>query len=408
MSAPSEEAAALVATFDPADLPAAFYDDPYPTYRALRELAPVHRCRDGSWFLTRYADLAHVYRAREGFSSDKQAVFGPKYGPASPLYEHHTTSLVFNDAPYHTRVRRQLVSAFTPAVLRAMEPGLRALVNGLLDDIERRGAFDAVEDFAAAIPVEVIGNLLRVPRADRGPLRGWSLAILGALEPVITDEQRARGERSVVEFRDYLRGLVAERRRNLQDDDLLSRLIREQQGGDWLSENELLHNCIFLLNAGHETTTNLIGNALHLLLTHPDQLERLRSTPELVTSAVEECLRCESPNQLGNRLVTGRVELSGVPLEPGAYLTLCIGAANRDPDEFPDPDRFDIARSPNRHLAFAAGAHACAGMSVARIEAQVALEAIVRRFPRMRLAGRGERNRRARFRGWRTLPMEIE
>jgi cytochrome P450 len=408
VNATPPDAAALVAAFDPADLPTAFYDDPYPTYRALREHAPVHRCRDGSWFLTRYADLAHVYRAREGFSSDKKAAFGPKYGPGSPLYAHHTTSLVFNDAPYHTRVRRQLVSAFTPAVLRSMEPGLRALVNRLLDDIEARGAFDGVEDFAAAIPVEVIGNLLRVPHADRGPLRGWSLAILGALEPVLGDAQRARGERSVVEFRDYLRVLVAERRRDLRDDDLLSRLIREQQGGDWLSEGELLHNCIFLLNAGHETTTNLIGNALHLLLSHPDQLERLRAMPALAASAVEECLRCESPNQLGNRLVTSAVEMHGVRLEPGAYLTLCIGAANRDPDEFPDADRFDVARTPNRHLAFAAGAHACAGMSVARIEAQIALAATVGRFPRLRLAGPAERNRRARFRGWRTLPLHIE
>jgi len=165
---------------------------------------------------------------------------------------------------------------------------------------------------------------------------------------------------------------------------------------------------VFLLNAGHETTTNLIGNGVHLLLQHPAELERLRRAPELITTTVEECLRCESPNQLGNRLVTERVEIRGVELAPGAYLTLCIGAANRDADEFPEPDRFDIGRTPNRHLAFAAGAHACAGMSVARFEAQMALGRIVQRFPKLRLHGTAVRGGRARFRGFRTLPAAIE
>ena len=400
--------AELVREFDPAHLSSEFYADPYPTYRALRELSPVHRCPDGTWFLTRYADLEHIYRSREHFSSDKKAAFGPKYGLESPLYEHHTTSLVFNDPPYHTRVRRQIVGAMTPPVIRGMEPGLAALIQDLLGRIEGKGRFDVIEDFAAAIPVEVIGNLLRIPHEERGPLRGWSLAILGALEPVLSETQRELGERSVVEFRDYLRLLVAERRAHLRDDDLLSRLIREQEGGDWLTETELLHNCVFLLNAGHETTTNLIGNAVHLLVTHPDQLERLRRAPELIASTIEECLRCESPNQLGNRLVTETVEIRGTPLQAGAYLTLCIGAANRDPEEFPDPDRFDVTRSPNHHLAFAAGAHACAGMSVARFEAQMAIGRIVQRFPGLRLQGDHVRGGRARFRGFRSLPAAIE
>jgi cytochrome P450 len=398
----------LVRSFDPAHLSPAFYADPYPTYAALREHAPLHPCPDGSWFLSRYADLEHIYRSREHFSSDKKAAFGPKYGIESPLYEHHTTSLVFNDPPYHTRVRRQIVGALTPPVVRAMEPGLIRLIGALLDRIETRGRFDVIEDFAAAIPVEVIGNLLGIPHADRAPLRGWSLAILGALEPVLSDAQRELGERSVVEFRNYLRELIADRRKHLRDDDLLSRLIREQDGGEWLSEKELLHNCVFLLNAGHETTTNLIGNGVQLLLTHPHELERLRHAPELITAAVEECLRCESPNQLGNRLVTESVEIRGVELAAGTYLTLCIGAANRDPEEFPEPDRFDIARTPNRHLAFAAGAHACAGMSVARFEAQIALARIVQRFPKLRLQGEAVRGGRARFRGFRSLPAVVE
>lgn len=392
--------ARIAATFDPNRLDRSFYDDPYPTYAALREFDPVHRCPDGTFFLTRYADLDEIYRDRVRFSSDKRAVFGPKFGVDSPLYAHHTTSLVFNDPPYHTRVRRRIVGALTPQVLHAMEPQIVSLVDGLLNRIESLSQFDLIEDFAAAIPVEVIGNLLKVPREDRHPLRGWSLAVLGALEPTVSPEQRASGDRAVNEFTDYLSILVDDRRRRPLENDLLTRLIQEQD----LSLPELLHNCVFLLNAGHETTTNLIGNDLHLLLTHPDMLARLRASPELVTGAVEECLRFESPNQLGNRLVVQPVVIRGVTLEPGAYLTLCIGAANRDSDEFTSPEVFDIERKPNRHLAFAAGGHACAGMAVARLEAQVAIPRFIQRFPHLHLSGAPVRGGRARFRGFRSLP----
>ncbi len=394
--------AADAAAFDPNRLDPAFYENPYPTYAALREFRPVHRCPDGTYFLTRYADLDQIYRDRTRFSSDKRAVFGAKFGVDSALYEHHTTSLVFNDAPYHTRVRRHIVGALTPTVLQAMQPQIVALVEGLLDGLEQQGRFDLIEDFAAAIPVEVIGNLLKIPREARGPLRSWSLAILGALEPTVSDAQRASGDRAVREFMDYLRLLLDERRRHPLENDLLTRLLREKD----LSTTELLHNCVFLLNAGHETTTNLIGNGLSLLLSHPDSLQRCRSTPELIPSTIEECLRYESPNQLGNRLVVERVSLRGVTFEPGTYLTLCIGAANRDGDEFPQPDVFDPGRRPNRHLAFAAGGHACAGMSIARLEAQIAIPGLIRRFPEMQLTGRPVRGGRARFRGFSSLPAQ--
>jgi len=400
----TEQAHAIAQAFDPNRLHAAFYENPYDVYAALRTVDPVHRCPDGSYFLSRFADLDEIYRDRIHFSSDKKAVFAPKFGPASPLYEHHTTSLVFNDPPYHSRVRRQIVGALSPNALRALEPGVTALVDRLLEQLQERRRFDLIEDFAAAIPVEVIGNLLRVPREDRGPLRAWSLAILGALETELSAEQRARGDHAVVEFTAYLRGLVADRRRHpLGAADLLTRLLQEAE----LTESELLQNCVFLLNAGHETTTNLIGNGLYLLLSHPDSAERLRHDPQLIGTAVEECLRLESPNQLGNRLVRQRVSIRGVAFEPDTYLTLCIGAANRDPEEFPDPERFDIARRPNRHLAFAAGAHACAGMGVARLEGQIALLRTVQKLPGMRLAGNATRARRARFRGFLSLPAEV-
>jgi len=393
-------------SFAPANLGPEFYRDPYPTYRMLSEQEPIHLCPDGTWFLTRYADLDRIYRDRRSFSSDKKAVFAPKFGAHSPLYEHHTNSLVFNDPPYHTRVRRAIVGALTPHVLKDMARSVACLIDRLLTQIELKGEFDAIEDFAAAIPVEVIGNLLSVPQAERGPLREWSLAILGALEPVLTPEQQQRGDAAVVDFLAYLRTLVAQRRRNLaDDDDMLARLMREEGAAEPISETELLHNCVFLLNAGHETTTNLIGNALQLLLTHDDQLQRLRTDPTLINSAVEEFLRCESPNQLGNRLVVEPVQIADTLLQPGAYLHLCIGAANRDPVVFPEPDRFDVARTPNHHLAFAAGGHACAGMSVARLEGQLAIQQIIRRFPRLRLNGAGVRSMRARFRGFRSLPL---
>lgn len=393
-------------SFDPAKPSPGFFSNPYPTYSMLREQDPVHRCPDGTWFLTRHADLERIYRDRNSFSSDKRAAFAPKFGERSPLYEHHTSSLVFNDAPYHTRVRRAVVGALSPHVLKDMRPGIIDLVDRLLALIEVKGEFDAIQDFAAAIPVEVIGNLLSVPQAERGPLREWSLAILGALEPVLTPAQQQRGNDAVTDFLAYLRTLLAVRRKEpLNDDTLLARLIREERSVEPITATELMHNCIFLLNAGHETTTNLIGNALFLLLTHDDQLQRLQADPTLINSAVEEVLRCESPNQLGNRLVVEPVRIADTLLEPGSYLHLCIGAANRDPQVFPEPDRFDVARTPNPHLAFAAGAHACAGMSVARLEGQLAIQRIIHRFPRLRLNGEPVRGARGRFRGFSVLPL---
>jgi hypothetical protein len=278
-----------------------------------------------------------------------------------------------------------------------MRPGLIDLVDRLLEQIDRAGEFDAIADFAAAIPVDVIGNLLSVPQEERAPLRDWSLAILGALEPVLTPDQQQRGNAAVTDFLAYLRTLIARPR---HDDGILTRLIAEP-----ISETELLHNCVFLLNAGHETTTNLIGNALHLLLAHQDQLDRLRADTTLINCAIEEVLRYESPNQLGNRLVVQPVKLADTLLQPGAYLHLCIGAANRDPEGFPEPDRFDVGRTPNPHLAFAAGGHACAGMSVARLEAQIAIQRIIQRFPRLRFNGQAVRGGRARFRGFARLPL---
>jgi cytochrome P450 len=409
MQAVSTAPPEAVAEFDLTNLPRAFYDDPYPVYRALQRHAPVKRMPDGSLFLTRYADLDQVYRNTALFSSDKTVEFAPKFGAGTPLYCHHTTSLVFNDPPLHSRVRRIIAGALTPRAIAAMEPGLVTLVDGLLDRMGARGEADLIEDFAAAIPIEVIGNLLGVPVAERGPLRAWSLAILGALEPAPTTAQLTTGNAAVTDFLAYLADLVERRRATPGDParDVLTRLIQGDAGGEQLTAAELLHNCIFLLNAGHETTTNLIGNALHALLEWPEQKQRLLHEPDLAKMAVEEFLRFESSNQLGNRAATADTEIGGVRVPAGTRITLCIGAANRDPAQFDDPDRLDVARTPNRHLAFAMGAHQCAGMSLARLEGRIAIARFLARFPNYRLAGAPVRGGRARFRGFLALPVRL-
>ncbi len=389
------------------EVPPGFIDDPYPYYAALRAHDPVHELGPGSYFLTRYEDIVAVYRDPHA-SSDKKREFKPKLGDG-PIYEHHTTSLVFNDPPLHTRVRRLIVGAVNQRAIARMEAGLIALVDGLLDRMAGRSRVDLIEDFAARIPVEVIGNLLDVPKPERDPLRGWSLAILSALEPAPSADILDRANRATTEFLEYLGVLCAERRRHPGDPevDVLTRLIQGEPDGERLSEKELFHNCIFLLNAGHETTTNLIGNGMHALLTHRGELERLAGDPSLIGTTVEELLRFESPLQLNNRVTTAAIEIGGRKFPAGTFLTLGVGAANRDPAQFPDPDRLDVGRSPNRHVAFGQGAHACAGMNVARLEGRIAFGRLIERYPRIALDGAPERDRRVRFRGFRHLPATL-
>ncbi len=418
-----QRAADIASSFDLRSLPADFFEDPYPVYRALRESESVRRMPDGSYFLTRHCDVVAVYRDARVFSSDKQVEFGPKYNitpydssATAPLYQHHTTSLVFNDPPLHTRVRSLIMGALTRRAIAAMEPGLVTLVDSLLDRIEARGGGDLVTDFACAIPVEVIGNLLGVPHAERAPLRGWSLAILGALEPALTPVQQALGNQSVQEFTAYLQQLVAQRRRQPLDPehDVLTRLI-QGEGAQRLSEAELLQNCVFILNAGHETTTNLIANGLVALAAWPDARALLLSKQKLLprdpaalevflSLAVDECLRFESSNQLGNRRALTACNVGGVDLPAGALVTLCIGAANRDPAMFERPDVLDLERPNNRHLAFGFGIHQCAGLSLARLEGRIAIDRFVRRFPAFRLTAAPLRAPRARFRGFAAVP----
>jgi hypothetical protein len=400
--------AELAQGFDLLTLPEDFYDNPFPYYEALREHSPVKQLSDGSFFLTRYADIIGIYKNTSTFSSDKKIQFKPKFGD-TPLYEHHTNSLVFNDPPLHTRVRSILNGALVPKAINAMEPGLTALVDELISNMKGKSQIDLLTDFASVIPIEIIGNLLDIPHSERAPLRAWSLAILGALEPVISDKAADRGNQSVQNFLAYLAKLTERRRKQPgnPEHDVLTRLIQGETDGVKLSEKELLHNCIFLLNAGHETTTNLIGSALVTLHDNPEQRRRLIEQPDLIKTTVEEVLRMESPNQLGNRMATKTAQIGDRLIPAGSNIHLCIGAANRDPDSFADAQRFDIGRSPNRHLAFASGAHNCIGNTLARLEASVAISGFIKHFPDYQLVNRPVRASRARFRGFLSIPCQL-
>ncbi len=396
---------AMMTVFDIKSPPEGFIENPYPIYAALRREAPIALQPDGSFVVSSYAALDRIYRDTRTFSSDKKAVFRPKFG-RSPLFEHHTTSLVFNDPPLHTRVRQIMVGAMTPRAIARMEPGLVALVETLLDDLSAKEDADLIEEFAAQIPIHVIGNLFDMPLPDRGPLRAWSLAILGALEPTLTPEQLENGNDAVLAFKAYLGKLAEDRRRHPGDPetDVLTRLIQSKAGQ--LSEIELLQNCIFILNAGHETTTNLISNALAALGDDQESRDKLIREPALMTTAVDEFLRFESPNQFGNRLTTEAVTIDGTSIPVGTDLHLCIGAANRDETVFADAEKLRLDRRPNKHLAFAGGPHTCVGLSLARLEGRIAIGRFLQRFPTFEILAR-KRSPRLRFRGITSLSAKL-
>jgi cytochrome P450 len=395
--------------FDLTSLEAGFFDDPYPVYRELRNRTGPCRQPDGSVIITRYDDVAAVLGDHERFSSDKRIDFRPKLHDG-PLYEHHTTSLVFNDPPLHTRVRRLLTPFFTPRTVRTLEPGLEAMIDALIERTAERETIEFVGDFAVAIPLQLIGDMLGIPQDEREPLRRWATVILGALEPSLSDAERAIGDRAVEDFKTYLRDLIKWKRARLDqadETDILSALLAAEDTDGGLTEIELIHNCIFLLNAGHDTTATLIANGLDLLLRFPDQMARLRAEPALIKGAVEEMLRYESPLQTGNRRARVDMTLHGETVAAGSFIHIGIGAANHDERVFDAPERFDITRHPNRHLAFGNGVHTCAGNSLARMEARLAFTRLLARFPAIERAGPVVRAPRARFRVVTALPVRL-
>jgi len=387
--------------------------DPFPLYAWLRERHPLHWSASlNAWVVTRWGDVLEVFNQPRRFSADRFRKVDERYASRRSAVRAVADVLghwlVFRDPPDHDRLRGLLQSSFTPKQLASSRDRIQRTVETLLDRVVARGAMDFIRDLAFPLPAMVICGLMGVPDDDLEAIKGWSDRLAAYLGGAVDERDNfTEASAGVAALVDYFGMLLRERERRPLDD-LMSLLLRAEHEGSRLTHDEVVANCILLLFAGHETTTNLIGNGLHLLLTHPDSLQRLRAEPQLIASAVEECLRFESSNQLGNRLVIERTVMRDVVLDPGTYLTLCIGAANRDPEEFADPDRFDIGRQPNRHLAFAAGAHACAGMAVARLEGRVAIARAVQRFPKLQLSGVPVRGRRARFRGFTSIPARVD
>jgi cytochrome P450 len=362
--------------------------DPYPVYRRLREEDPVHQPFPGVWILSRHRDVASMLRNPD-LSSDRRN--SPVYEefiralPVEPDEGALTPSMLFLDPPDHDRLRRLANKAFTPRAVERLVPRIREVVDGLLDRAAEMAGFDVVADLAYPLPVTVISEMLGVPDADRTSLRSWSLDLIYTLDPMLSVEALARAQRAGAEFRAYLRELIADRRRHLGDD-LLSGLIQAEDQGQQLSPQELVATCVLLLVAGHETTSSFIGNGVLALLRNPDQYRRLNEDPALMRSAGEELLRYDSPVQLTGRLALRDTEIAGRRVEAGQDVVALMGAANRDPEVFAEPDRLDLARADNRHVAFGGGIHFCLGAPLARIEGGTAVASLVRRFPDLQLA----------------------
>jgi cytochrome P450 len=341
--------------------------------------------------------------------SDKTEAFGEKFGQC-PLLEHHTTSLIFNDPPYHTVVRKLISGAFTPRKLREMEALIETIVDDLLDTIAEENTIDMVADFGTILPTEIISFMLGIPKEFRQKLRGYSISILGALDPVVSNERMHAGNQAVSEFSEILNDLINYRRENpdsAQQGEVLESLIFGEYEGRKLDQKELIQNCIFLLNAGHETTTSLVSNSVSLFLDHPEQHRKLLDDPTLIEGAVEECLRVESPLQIGNRHAATDFTFGDHKINKGTYIHTSIAGANRDPSVFADPHKFDIERKNNKHIAFITGIHVCLGATLARMEGRIALGKLLTRFPNMQRDGDAERLPLARFRGFTRLPVKL-
>lgn len=396
--------AADPATFDIANLDPRFLDDPFPTYAALRKHSPVHRNADGTFLATRYAEVELILRDPR-MSSDQREAWRARLGE-SPIAEHNEYSMVFRDPPDHTRIRKLVAHAFTPRAMALWEPRVNEVVDSLLDEAVKGGRMDLIGDFAYMLPLTVIAAMMGVPATERHRFRRWSAGVTGSLEPRPTPAQVAEGNAVVEEFKEFL-GALADERRKKPGDDLMSVLVAAEQDGDRLTGLDLVHNAAFLLNAGHETTSNLVGSGVNALFKNPDQLDALRREPSLSGSAVEEMLRYDSPNQIGGRMPKAEIELGGVTVQAGKFVWISNGAANRDEAQFPDADRFDIRRTPNRHVAFGHGIHTCLGAALARLEARIAIERLVTRFPKLRPDGAPTRRPRARHRGFSAFPVAV-
>jgi cytochrome P450 len=396
-------------------LAAGYTDDPYPHYRRLRERDPVHRSRlIGGWVLTRYDDVSSILRDNRFLADDRKL---PNFDKNSQQLlkagvidqeaverRKQYATMLRTDPPDHTRLRNLVSKAFTPRAVEALRPRIEAIVEELLDDVAGRGEMDVIRDLAYPLPVIVIAEMLGLPPSERERFKRLSDDLVLGLGVQSMDEMR-RSFAAQRELAEYMREVAEERRREPKDD-LMSALLAAEEQGDTLAEEEVLSTIGLLLVAGHETTTNLIGNGLLALFRHPDQLELLRDNPDLLENAIEELLRYDSPVQGTSRFVLEDVQLNGHTVRANQQVALLLGAANRDPARYPEPDRLDITRQSVQPLSFGNGIHYCLGAPLARIEGRIAFAALLERFPNMLLANSNvEWSKNLVLRGVNSLPV---
>ena len=386
--------------------------NPYPFYAQLRSQDPIHWDEEfGFWVLTRYADIASVYHdprfsRAQGLRRGYERLPPSEQTIAEPVYRCFSKTMFYSDPPYHTRLRGLVNSAFTPTAVERMRPYVQQTVDRLLESVQTNARMDAIHDFASALPILVIAQMLGLPAEERGRFKKWSddlFAILGSVPHA--PELMQDAARSLTELTNYVEKLCEARRKHPQAD-LLTALVEAVEDGEHLTQDELVANVIILLSAGHETTINLIGNGLLALLQNPDQMQKLRDQPGLVPSAVEEMMRYDNPVQIAYRSAAQDVELDGKCIRKGQLVNSILAAGNRDPERFTNPDRFDITRDEGRHLGFGLGIHFCLGAPLVRLEAQIAFPAILRRFPELALATEHlEWQEQPIFRGVKSLPV---
>ena len=364
-------------------LSAEMAQDPYPTYAKLRGHDPVHRSRlMDAWVFSRFADVDAILRDHRHFSSDPRKRVASGRRASLPNVEE--PSMLFLDPPDHTRLRALVNKAFTPRAVAALEPHIRELMTTLLDAVDDPAAFDLMEAVAKPLPVIVIAEMLGIPPDDRAQFAVWSDQRARILEPTLSPDERETADAAMRSLDEYLMPIISARRVDPKDD-IISALAQAKEEGDKLTEREVLIMLRLLLVAGNETTTNLIGNGVLALLRHPDQLAALREDPGLITSAVEELLRFDSPVQVDVRSVLDDCEVNGFRVRRGDNVVTLLGAANRDPDRFEAPDRLDVRRGDQNHLSFGRGIHHCLGAPLARLEGRVVLQALIERFSSLRL-----------------------
>ncbi len=370
-----------------------FRDNPYPVYNCLRSENPICYSIGGDWVLTRYEDVKTILRERRVYSDDRPKLIREKSKYLQSreknlhaLADASNKFLFYMNPPDHNRLRRLVSKAFSPVVVERMRPQIQTIVDECLDKALSRGKMDIIGDLAGVLPVYVIARMLGVPPSHaQEQLHQWSQVLSRILDSLISLQEYEKINQAILDFQEYFWELISKREKNPQDD-LISYLIAARDESDKLSEEEVLSICIQLFFAGEETTVNLIGNGMLALLHHPEQMEKLKQEPKMIQTAIVEMLRYDSPIQILCRIASDKLEIGGQTIQKGEKMYLCLGSANRDPAQFPNPDQFNIFRQENHHLAFGDGIHRCLGATLAHLEAEIAINSLLQQLPKLKLS----------------------